>query len=66
MVNYIYAIKCPHCGSFTTEENCPDIYANESRSEFLEQEKILRHMQKVGFNVVTCGDCGHVILIERS
>lgn len=58
-------IKCPRCKQVLAECDCPDSFANESDPDFKEQEKILKRMQEIGLNVVTCGDCGQTILIEK-
>lgn len=57
-------LNCPHCGEITYYSNYSDLYANE-KFPYKEQEEILKHMQEKGFNVVTCPDCGDVILIEK-
>lgn len=58
-------IKCPHCNHVLADCDCPDLYANESDPAYREQEEILNRIQESGFNVVTCGDCGRTILIEK-
>lgn len=57
-------LNCPHCGEIAYYSKYPDLYANE-KFPYKEQEEILKHMQEKGFNVVTCPDCGDVILIEK-
>lgn len=58
-------IKCPYCEVLIEERDCPDLWACENKIEYRKQETILRNMQKCGFNVVTCGNCGGIILIEN-
>ena len=59
-------LTCPHCGFI--EEPCffPDLYETGLREchEYYEQGVIMDKMQQWGFNVVTCGQCGFVILHE--
>jgi len=59
-------ITCPHCGF--TEEPCffPDLYQTEvyEGNKYNEQAVLLDKIQQWGFNVVTCGQCGLVILHE--
>ena len=57
-------LNCPHCGEIAYYSNYSDLYANEN-FPYKEQEEILKHMQEKGFNVVTCPDCGDVILVEK-
>lgn len=60
MTNYV---KCPHCGYRGDECNFPDLYSEfEEKAEYREQYKLLKQMQDLGYNVVTCGMCGNVII----
>lgn len=61
--------RCPHC-KIKIDDN-PDLYmgCGEGKTKhqikaYKKQFKILKKMQAKGFNVVTCGDCGDVILEE--
>lgn len=64
MTKYDY-IKCPYCDNTVELKDCPDFWYNEEHPDYKKQEKILRRMQKRGFNIVTCGICGGVILVEK-
>ena len=59
-------ITCPHCGFI--EEPCffPDLYETGLREshEWHGQSVLMEKIQNWGFNVVTCGQCGFVILHE--
>lgn len=65
MTNKNDYIKCPHCDNIVELKDCPDFWSNEECSDYKKQEKILKKIQKCGFNVVTCGICGGIILIEK-
>lgn len=64
MAKYNY-IKCPHCDNAVELKDCSDLWSNEKCSDYKKQEKILKRMQKSGFNVVTCGICGGIVLVEK-
>lgn len=64
MTKYDY-IKCPYCDNAVELKDCPDFWSNEKYSDYKKQEKILKRMQKCGFNVVTCGICGGIVLVEK-
>ena len=62
-------ITCPHCGF--TEDHCffPDIFCEDARLlggkiEYAAQAKLLEEIQRKGFNVVHCGECGYVLIHE--
>ena len=52
-------IICPYCGYQEEPSFFPDFVWEG------EQGRILKEMQSYGFNVVTCGDCGDVILLDE-
>ncbi|MCD7779995.1 MAG: hypothetical protein LUH05_04915 [Candidatus Gastranaerophilales bacterium] len=54
-------IKCPFCGY--TDEECyfPDLYIEDKK-----QHKLLQELQKLGYNLVTCGMCGEVIITKEN
>lgn len=64
MNKYDY-IKCPYCDNAVELKDCPDFWCNEKHTDYKKQEKILKNMQKYGFNVVSCGICDGIILIEK-
>lgn len=64
MTKYDYII-CPYCNNAVELKDCPDFYSNEKHPDYKKQEKILKRMQKSGFNVVACGICGGAVLIEK-
>lgn len=59
-------LRCPYCGFYGEECHFPDLfYADKNNSKELnEQYRLLLDMQKAGFNIVTCGDCGCVFIQE--
>lgn len=60
-------IKCPHCS--TVNEPCyfPDLfYSDCNNSEDInKQVKIQEELQYLGYDIVTCGNCGQVFIIKR-
>ncbi len=64
MTKYDY-IKCPYCDNTVELKDCPDFWSNEEHPDYKKQEKILKKMQKCGFNIVTCGICGGIVLEEK-
>ena len=58
-------IKCPHCNFISDPCDFPDLYCTDTdRNQYTEQYELLMKMQKWGFNIVTCGHCGSVVLHE--
>ena len=56
-------LTCPHCCLSSDPCDFPDwLWADSDVDEYPDQYDILMDMQKVGFNVVTCGRCGEVFL----
>jgi predicted nucleic-acid-binding Zn-ribbon protein len=59
-------ITCPHCGF--TEEPCffPDLFCEDEGDNYdiHDQVILLQKIQSKGFNVVTCGECGYVLIHE--
>lgn len=64
--NMKYLLKCPYCGF--KEDNCffPDLFYRDDNSspEIRQQANYQNELQKLGYNIVTCGQCGQVF-IER-
>lgn len=60
-------IICPHCGSIQDERDMPDLfYEDSSNTEGMnDQAKLLRELQALNYNVVTCGNCGNVLITKR-
>lgn len=59
-----YDLKCPYCGF---EGDCcdfPDLFYEDAdnTTEINEQVKLQKAMWNVGFNIVTCGNCGDVFI----
>lgn len=63
-------LVCPHCGMVGEPCDMPDLFFNDlnNTKEENEQAKLLEEMWEVGFNVVTCGDCGGAFIhrVERN
>ena len=55
-------LKCPYCKQILGYADCPDLFASEDDEDLEEQEDLLFEMQRAGYNVVVCGDCGQVFL----
>ena len=57
-------LKCPHCEHYQGFSDCPDLFYEDSDNnrDINEQLKLLVEMQRKGFNVVTCGNCGQVFI----
>ncbi len=59
-------IKCPHCGFGDEPYSFPDLFFEyEKKAEYREQYKLLKQLQDLGYNVVTCGMCGNVIITSK-
>lgn len=57
-------LKCPYCGYEGEPCDFPDLFFSdcETSKELLNQEALLNEIQATGFNVVTCGECGDVMI----
>jgi len=57
-------LKCPYCGYEGEPCDFPDLFFGdcETSKELLDQEALLNEIQATGFNVVTCGNCGDVMI----
>ena len=63
MINYV---KCPHCGYRGDECDFPDLYCEfEEKAEYKEQYKLLKQLQDLGYNIVTCGMCGYIKILSK-
>lgn len=60
-------VKCPHCGEVSEECNMPDLFYSDSTNTkgLNDQLKLLEELQTFGYNVVTCGNCGKVLILKR-
>lgn len=57
-------LTCPYCG-FTSEVcDFPDLFYDDDdiTCEMKRQLDLLKALQELGYNVVTCGDCGQVFI----
>jgi hypothetical protein len=57
-------ITCPYCGFTSDECDFPDLFYDDydMTYEMKKQLEILTALQELGYNVVTCGDCGQVFI----
>lgn len=57
-------IKCPYCNALHEPSGCPDLfYTNDTNtSEINEQVVLQTELQTLGYNIVTCGNCGEVFI----
>lgn len=60
-------LTCPYCGLYSYICDFPDLFCEADEDEFPEQLEYQHAIQKAGYNIVTCGDCGYVFIhkIER-
>ena len=59
-------IRCPYCGAEMDESNFPDLFYEDADNTkgLNDQCKLLEELQSTGFNVVTCGNCGDVLITK--
>lgn len=58
-------IICPHCGYMSDECDFPDLFwKDEGLKKFNRQADLLEALQVLGYNVVSCGNCGDVFIIK--
>jgi hypothetical protein len=56
-------LVCPYCECIADESNFPDLfYGDTDDLHFKQQLQNLKELQKLGYNVVTCGECGQVFI----
>lgn len=56
-------LKCPYCGFEEDISFFPDLFCEfETCKQYQEQNLLLQEIQKEGYNVVTCGECGEAFL----
>lgn len=54
-------LTCPHCNYSSEYCNFPDLFYSGG-GECKNQYALLMEMQQKGFNIVTCGMCGEVLI----
>lgn len=57
-------IKCPYCGFESDDCDFPDIVCSGDDTTKEQLEK-LQELQAIGYNIVTCGMCGEVIITKK-
>lgn len=59
-------LTCPYCGFTSDECDFPDLFYDDYdvTCEMKRQLELLTALQELGYNVVTCGDCGQVFIQE--
>ena len=56
-------LTCPYCGHNSDPCDFPDwLWADGDVELYPEQYQILMEIQQVGYNAVTCGQCGDMFL----
>ena len=59
-----YDLICPYCNFTNEEANFPDLFYEDSNNNLYLKQQLqnLKELQALGYNVVTCGDCGQVFI----
>lgn len=58
-------LVCPYCGFTSDESAFPDLFYtddDDTTYEMKKQLELLIALQELGYNIVTCGDCGQVFI----
>lgn len=57
-------LVCPYCGFTSDESGFPDLFYDDydTTYEMKKQLELLIALQELGYNIVTCGDCGQVFI----
>lgn len=57
-------LKCPHCEQYQEFCDCPDLFYTDITNTTLieKQYKMLLELNQLGYNIVTCGNCGQVFI----
>ncbi len=65
-INLPSLIECPYCSQLMEEADMPDLFYSDSQNTkgLNTQLKLLKEIQANGYNVVTCGNCGQVLIIK--
>lgn len=55
---------CPYCKCTNEKSNFPDLFYEDLNNtlNLKQQLQNLKELQALGYNVVTCGDCGQVFI----
>ena len=61
-----YYLTCPTCGFKADPCGFPDLYWEVDEDDYPEQYEYQRAIQKLGFNIVRCGECGEVFIHKIS
>ena len=59
-------LRCPYCGWESESCNFPDLFYDdyEVTYEIKKQFDLLIALQELGYNIVTCRQCGQVFICE--
>lgn len=60
-------LTCPYCGFTPDECDFPDLFYDDYDDcdvtcEMKRQLDLLKALQELGYNIVTCGNCGQVFI----
>ena len=57
---------CPYCKYTNEESNFPDLFYEDLNNDLWikQQYQHLKELQAIGYNIVTCGDCGQVFIVK--
>lgn len=55
--------KCPYCGYRDDYCAFPDLFYEGDYTQ-KKQYKLLKEIQNLGYNVITCGMCGEVFIVR--
>lgn len=57
-------LTCPYCGFTSDEYDFLDLFYDDydTTYEMKKQFELLTALQELGYNVVTCGDCGQAFI----
>lgn len=66
-INSPSLIECPYCSQLMEEADMPDLFYSDSQNtkELRAQLKLLKEIQANGYNIVTCGNCGQVLIVKK-
>lgn len=64
MMTNNYDLICPYCKYTNEESNFPDLFYEDSNNDLYLKQQLqnLKELQALGYNIVTCGDCGQVFI----
>ena len=57
-------IICPYCKYYNEVSNFPDLFYEDLSNDLYIKQQLqnLKEIQTLGYNIVTCGDCGQVFI----